>query len=76
MESKITKQVLSVKYLGITKLQWSEHVSNAKNKANTNSRLGFFCRNLKSCPPYIISSCYKSLVVSIISMVWNPHYFA
>ena len=38
MESKILKQFLLVKYLGITineKLQWSEHVSNVTNKANS-----------------------------------------
>ena len=76
MESNIIKQVSSVKYLGITineKLQWSEHISNITNKAN--STLGFLRRNLKSCPPHIKSSSYKSLVVPILeygSTVWDP----
>ena len=70
----MTKQVSSVKYLGITiseKLQWSEHVSNATNKAN--STLGFLRRNLNSCLPYIKSSCYKSPIIEYGSTVWDPH---
>jgi len=77
MESKMIKQVSSVNYLGITineKLQWSEHVFNVTNKAN--SSLDFLRRNLKGCSPYIKSSCYKSFVVPIIeygSTVLDPH---
>ena len=54
MESKIIKQVSSVKYLGITineKLQWAEHISNITKKAS--NTLGFLHRNLKHCPPHI-----------------------
>ena len=50
------------------------HVSNVTNMAN--STLGFLHKNFKSCPPYIKSSCYKSLMVPIIeygSTVWDPH---
>ena len=77
MESKIIKQVSSVKYLGITineKLQWAEHISNITKKAS--NTLGFLHRNLKHCPPHIKSSCYKSLVVPVIKYgctVWDPH---
>jgi len=56
------------------KSQWSEHISNITNKAN--KALGFLHWNLKSCPPHIKSSCYKSLIVPIIeygSTVWDPH---
>jgi len=74
MESNIIKQVSS---LGITineHLQWSEHISNITNKANI--ALGFLHRYLKSCPPHIKISCYKSLIVPIIeygSTVWDPY---
>jgi len=49
-------------------------VSYITNKAN--STLCFLHRYLKSCPPHIKSSGYKSLVVPIIeheSTVWDPH---
>ena len=59
MESKMVKQVSSVKYLGIT---MNEKNYNGQNMCS----LGFLHRNLKSCQPYIKSSCYKSLVVPII----------
>ena len=77
MESKIIKQVSSVKYLGITineKLQWAQHISNITKKAS--NTLGVLHRNLKHCPPHIKSSCYKSLVVPVIEygcIVWDPH---
>ena len=41
-----------------------------------NNTLGFLRRNLKSRPPHITSSCYKSLVVPIVKYgctVWDPH---
>ena len=77
MDGTAIKQVSSVKYLGITineKLNWSEHISNISKKAS--SVLGFLHRNLKSCPPHIKESCYKSLVIPILEYsctVWDPH---
>jgi len=64
------KHYKTVKYLGIIineHLQWSKHISNITNKAN--KALSFLHRTLKSCPPHIKSSCYKSLVVPIIESV-------
>ena len=77
MDGTAIKQVSSVKYLGITineRLNWSEHISNISKKAS--SVLGFLHRNLKSSPPHIKESCYKSLVIPILEYsctVWDPH---
>ena len=52
------------------------HSTSQMLQIRLNITLGFLWRNLRSCPPYIKSSCYKSLVVPIIeygSMVWDPH---
>ena len=50
------------------------HISNVCTKANRT--LGFFRRNLYSCPPDVKEASYKGLVRPVLeygSSVWDPH---
>ena len=68
----------NIKYLGVTiskDLKWNAHVSNVCTKANRT--LGFFRRNLSSCPTTDVKvTAYKGLVRPILeyaSPIWDPH---
>ena len=78
LEGTVLENVESIKYLGVTitkDLKWNTHISNVCNKANRT--LGFFRRNLFSCPQDVREAAYKGLVRPILeygSSVWDPHY--
>ena len=67
LEGTVLKNVDNIKYLGVTiskDLKWNTHVSNVCTKANRT--LGFFRRNLSSCPQDVKEMAYKGLVRSIL----------
>ena len=78
LEGTVLENVESIKYLGVTitkDLKWNTHISNVCAKANRT--LGFFRRNLFSCPQDVREAAYKGLVRPILeygSSVWDPHY--
>ena len=78
LEGTVLENVESIKYLGVTitkDLKWNTHISNVCTKANRT--LGFFRRNLFSCPQDVREAAYKGLVRPILeygSSVWDPHY--
>ena len=73
----LIKEVTSIKYLGVqidNKLTWNDHIQYITHKAAQVN--GFLYRNLRQCPPYIKTACYKSMVHPILeytSSVWDPH---
>ena len=67
LDRSILKEVPFANYISITinsELTWSDHDTRVVAKAN--SVLGFLQCNLKYCPPEIKTSCFKSLVTSIL----------
>ena len=76
LEGTVLENVESIKYLGVTitkDLKWNTHISNVCTKANRT--LGFFRRNLFSCPQDVREAAYKGLVRPILeygSSVWDP----
>ena len=77
LEGTVLENVESIEYLGVTitkDLKWNTHISNVCTKANRT--LGFFRRNLFSCPQDVREAAYKGLVrpIEYGSSVWDPHY--
>ena len=67
LEGTLLENVESIKYLGVTitkDLKWNTHISNVCTKANRT--LGFFRRNLFSCPQDVREAAYKGLVRPIL----------
>ena len=70
------EKVTNAKYLGVelnSKLTWKEHVQTVAKRANRTS--AFIYRNLKGCPPNVVSHCYKGIVRPILeyaSPIWDP----
>ena len=77
LKGTVLENVESIKYLGVTitnDLKWNTHISNVCTKANRT--LGFWRRNLYSCPPDVKGAAYKGLVRPVFeygSSVWDPH---
>jgi hypothetical protein len=65
-------------YLGVLlskNLKWGPHIAQVTKKAN--KTLAFLRRNLKTCPPTLKETAYKSLVRAVLdyaSTVWDPHF--
>ena len=67
LEGTVLENVESIKYLGVTitkDLKWNTHLSNVCTKANRT--LGFYRRNLFSCPKDVREAAYKGLVRHIL----------
>ena len=71
------KEVTHAKYLGVIidqHLTWNEHTNYVTSKANKVKC--FLQRNLKSCPTTVKTTCYNSLIRSILdyaSIIWSPY---
>ena len=71
------KEVPHAKYLGVIidqHLTWNEHTNYVTSKANKVKC--FLQRNLKSCPTTVKTTCYNSLIRSILdyaSIIWSPY---
>ena len=71
------KEVTHAKYLGVIidqHLTWNEHTNYATSKANEVKC--FLQHNLKSCPTTVKTTCYNSLIRSILdyaSIIWSPY---
>ena len=71
------KEVLHAKYLGVIidqHLTWNEHTNYVTSKVNKVKC--FLQRNMKSCPTTVKTTCYNSLIRSILdyaSIIWSPY---
>ena len=77
IQHHIIKEVPHAKYLGVIidqHLTWNEHISYITSKANKVKC--FLQRNLKPCPITVKTTCYNSLIRSILdyaSVIWSPY---
>jgi hypothetical protein len=78
LQGQVLSTMTDYPYLGVTISSdgyWKKHIDSICGKAN--KTLGFVKRNLKSAPPKLKETAYKSMVrpkLEYATTVWDPHH--